>query len=122
MSPSEVQLASLKSIRVTPQNQLELKPPKIVVLMNRVVKRTCITVRKVGRHPIVARTIRSEHLLRKHVIRATTLSLVPDTVNDVIFHHAQLNIQEVIHATQDSVTIGTINGLVALVTIVSKCM
>jgi hypothetical protein len=90
--------------------------------MNRVVKRTCVTVRRVSRHPVVTRTIRSGSLLRKHVIRGATLSLVPDTVNDVIFHHAQLNIQEMIHATQDSVTIGTINGLVALVTILSKCM
>jgi hypothetical protein len=121
-SPSVVQPASLKSTRVIPQKQLELKPPNTVGTMNRAVKRTCITVRKVARHPVATRTIRSGALLRKHVIRATTLSLVPDTVNDVVFHHAQLNIQEVIHATQDSVTIGTINGLVALVTVVSKCM
>jgi hypothetical protein len=90
--------------------------------MNRVIKRTYITVRRVSRHPVISRTISSGRLIKKHAIRATTLSLVPDTINDVVFHHAQLNVQEIIHATQDCVTIGTMNTVVAILTVVTKCI
>jgi hypothetical protein len=88
--------------------------------MNRTLKRTCVTVRRVGRHPIVQRTLRSGRHLSKHVIRATTLSFVPSTVNDVVFHHAQLNVQEVIHTASDTLTVGTMNAIVALLTLVVK--
>jgi hypothetical protein len=90
--------------------------------MDRALKRTCITVRRAGRHPVIQRSVRSGVLLRKHVIRATTLSMVPSTVNDVVFHHAHLDLNEMIHTASDSVSIGTLNGLVALLTIISKAL
>jgi hypothetical protein len=88
--------------------------------MDRALKRTCITVRRVGRHPVIQRSMRSGTLLKKHVVRATTLSMIPSTVNDVVFHHAQFGIEEVIHSATDSVTIGTMNALVALISIAAK--
>jgi hypothetical protein len=54
------------------------------------------------------------------VVRGATLSLVPDAVNDVAFHHAQMNISEVVHVFQDTAVISTINALVALMTIMAK--
>jgi hypothetical protein len=54
------------------------------------------------------------------MVRATTLSMIPSTVNDVVFHHAQFGIEEVIHSATDSVTIGTMNALVALISIAAK--
>jgi hypothetical protein len=84
--------------------------------MNRtLIKRTCVTIRRATRHPTVQRTFRSSRYLRKHVIRAATLSLVPSTVNDVVFHHTPLNAQEVIHAASDTVAIGTMNAIVAII-------
>lgn len=88
--------------------------------MDRTLKRTCITVRRVGRHPVIQRTVRSGSLLKKHVVRATTLSMIPSTVNDVVFHHAQLNVQEVVHTATDTLTIGTMNALVALISVATK--
>lgn len=88
--------------------------------MDRALKRTCITVRRAGRHPVIQRSVRSGALLRKHVVRATTLSMIPSTVNDVVFHHAQLDLNEVVHSATDSVTIGTMNALVALISIAAK--
>ena len=88
--------------------------------MDRALKRTCITVRRVGRHPVIQRSMRSGALLKKHVVRATTLSMIPSTVNDVVFHHAQFGLEEVIHSASDSVTIGTMNALVALISIAAK--
>lgn len=88
--------------------------------MDRALKRTCITVRRAGRHPVIQRSMRSGTLLKKHMVRATTLSMIPSTVNDMVFHHAQFGIEEVVHSATDSLTIGTMNAIVALITVASK--
>ena len=88
--------------------------------MDKALKRTCITVRRVGRHPVIQRSVRSGALLKKHVVIATTLSMIPSTVNDVVFHHAQLNVQEVVHTATDTLTIGTMNAIVALISVATK--
>ena len=88
--------------------------------MNKPCIHTRIALRRLERHPVTQRTIRSGALLRKHVVRGATLSLVPDAVNDIAFHHAQLNLNEVVHVVQDTAVISTLNALTALVTIVSK--
>lgn len=69
------------------------------------------TVRKISRHPVV----RNGALLKKHVVRGATLSLVPDAVNDVAFHHAQLNLDEIIHIIQDTTTISSMTFLMAII-------
>lgn len=68
------------------------------------------------------RTIRSGSLLKRHVVRGATMGLVPATINDVAFHHAQLNIDEVIHVTQDTLTITTLNALASVLMTVSKVL
>ena len=87
-------------------------------------RRACVTVRvvvrRVARHPIAQRTIRSGSLLRKHVIRGATLGLFPSTVNDLVFHHAQLDVGEFLHVTQDTVTVSVLNALVAVVSTAAK--
>ena len=90
--------------------------------MNKVLKKTCITVRRVARHPVVSRTLRSENLLRRHIVRGATLSIVPSTINDVAFHHAQMNLGEIIHVTQDTVTISTINTLASILITTTKLL
>jgi hypothetical protein len=79
-----------------------------------------VVVRRVSRHPITQRTFRSGALLRKHVIRGATLGLVPDAVNDVAFHHAQLNFDEVIHVFQDTATISTMTAVLAALMVVTN--
>jgi len=88
--------------------------------MNKVVKRTCITVRRAARHPVVTRTVRSQNLLRKHIVRGATLGIVPSTINDVAFHHAQMNLGELIHITQDTVTLTTINTIASILMMSTK--
>ena len=90
--------------------------------MNKALKKTCITVRRVARHPVVSRTLRSENLLRRHIVRGATLSIVPSTINDVAFHHAQMNLGEIIHVTQDTVTISTINTLASILITTTKLL
>ena len=79
-----------------------------------------VTVRKITRHPLTRKTIRSGALLRKHVVRSATLGLLPSTVNDVVVHHAPLNLGEILHVTQDTVTIAGLNALMALASTLVK--
>ena len=82
-------------------------------------RRACVriqrTVRNVSKHP----AIRSGSLLKKHMIRSATLGIVPDALNDLAFHHSQLNIDEVVHVVQDQVTLTSIT--IALI-VLSKCV
>jgi len=73
-----------------------------------------VTVRRVQRHPITKRTVRSTTLLKKHVVRGATLSLIPDALNDFAFHHAQANIEEVIHILQDQVAVSGMSAVMAI--------
>jgi hypothetical protein len=58
-------------------------------------------VRRVERHPVV-----------RHLVRDVTFGVIPDAVNDIAFHNAHLNIDEVVHAVQDTSTLSIINLIV----------
>jgi len=73
-----------------------------------------ITVRRVQRHPITKRTIRSTTLIKKHVVRGATLGLIPDALNDFAFHHAQANMGEILHILQDQATISSMSAALAI--------
>ena len=88
--------------------------------MNKPCIRTQIVLRRVSRHPIVRQTIRSGSRIQKHMVRGATLGLVPDAVNDIAFHHAQLNMTEVVHVIQDTIAISTMNMVLATMLTVSK--
>jgi len=88
--------------------------------MNKPCVQVQITVRRIQRHPITKRTIRTGSLLQKHVIRSATLGMVPSTVNDMVFHHAQLNVDELIHIVQDQASISSMSALLAIAMIASR--
>ncbi|BAT22715.1 hypothetical protein [Yellowstone lake phycodnavirus 3] len=73
-----------------------------------------ITVRRVQRHPITQRTVRSTTLLKKHVVRGVTLSLIPDALNDFAFHHAQVSMNEVIRILQDQASVSSMSAILAI--------
>ena len=89
-----------------------------------VVARPCthvrITVRRVQRHPITQRTIRSGNLIKKHVVRGATLGLIPDALNDFAFHHAPVTVDEAVHILQDQVTISSLSAMLAIVMMVTR--
>jgi threonine dehydratase len=88
--------------------------------MNKPCVQTRVIIRRVSRHPIVKQTIRTGSRIQKHAVRSATLSLVPDAVNDIAFHHAQLNMTEVVHVFQDTVAISTMNMFLATMLVMSK--
>jgi len=79
-----------------------------------------VTVRRVQRHPITKRTVRSTTLLKKHVVRGVTLSLVPDALNDFAIHHAQVNLNEITHLLLDQVTISSMTAALAIAMLALK--
>ena len=88
--------------------------------MNKPCIQTRVVMRRVSRHPVVQQTIRSGSRIQKHVVRGATLGLVPDAVNDIAFHHAQLNMNEVVHVFQDTIAISTMNMVLATALFLSK--
>jgi hypothetical protein len=88
--------------------------------MNKPCVQTRVALRRMSRHPIVRQTIRSGSRIHKHAVRSATLSLVPDAVNDIAFHHAQLNVNEIVHVIQDTVAISTMNMVLATMLVMSK--
>ena len=79
-----------------------------------------VTVRRVQRHPITKRTVRSTTLLKKHVVRGVTLSLVPDALNDFAVHHAQVSFSEITHLLLDQVTISGMSAALAIAMLALK--
>jgi hypothetical protein len=79
-----------------------------------------ITVRRVQRHPITQRTIRSGNLIKKHVVRGATLGLIPDALNDFAFHHAPVTVDEAVHILQDQVAISSLSAMMAIVLMATR--
>ena len=79
-----------------------------------------VTVRRVQRHPITKRTMRSTTLLKKHVVRGVTLSLVPDALNDFAIHHAQVSFSEITHLVLDQVALSGMTAAMAIAMLALK--
>lgn len=88
--------------------------------MNKPCVQTRVVLRRMSRHPVVRQTFRSGSRIQKHVVRGATLGLVPDTVNDIAFHHAQLDMTELVHVFQDTIAISTMNTVLATMLVLSK--
>lgn len=88
--------------------------------MNKPCVQTRVIMRRASRHPVVQLTLRTGSRIQKHAVRSATLSLVPDAVNDIAFHHAQLNINEVVHVFQDTIAISSMNMALAMMLVMSK--
>jgi hypothetical protein len=88
--------------------------------MNKVCVQTRITVRRVQRHPLTKKTLRTGSFIKKQIIRGATLGVVPSGLNDVIFHHSQITMDEALHLIIDQATISSMAGIIALFLVLSK--
>ena len=70
---------------------------------------TRIVVRRVQRHPLTRR-------VERHVVKATAVGLVPGAINDVLIHHAPIDLGEFIHVTQDSLAVSVLAFALNIVT------
>ena len=84
------------------------------------IRRTCVQVRRIGRSEPVQRAISATRFMKKHIVRGAAFGFVPSTINDVAFHHATLDITELIHVTLDTATISSINAVANILLLASK--
>jgi hypothetical protein len=88
--------------------------------MNKPCVRTLVAVRRVQRHPLARKTLQTGIRLQKHFVRGATLGVLPSGINDVVFHHAQLNMDEAIHLVIDQASISSMSAIIAVILIASK--
>ena len=82
--------------------------------------RVRVAVRKVQRHPLTQKTLRTGIRLQKHIVRGATLGVIPSGLNDVVFHHAQLNIDEAIHLVIDQASISSMSAILAIILLAAR--
>lgn len=82
--------------------------------MDRQVRRTCIQVRRIGRTEVVQTTWKKTKLIKKFIIRSAMFSVIPSAVNDIVFHHASLNVDEAFHVTEDTMRVSLLNAILIL--------
>lgn len=82
--------------------------------MNRTIRQTSICLKRVSKRPEMRRLVRSSALLRKHMVRTAAFSLVPSEVNDVLIHHAQMNLDQIIHVASDSATVSAMSAAMSI--------
>lgn len=82
--------------------------------MERHIRRTCIQVRRIGRTEVVQTTLKKTKYLKKFIVRSVMFSVIPSAVNDVMFHHASMNVDEAFHVTEDTVRVGLLNAILIL--------
>jgi pectate lyase len=68
-------------------------------------KRVCVHYRRLVRQPEIRWGVRH---VKKNFIRAAMLSFVPSAIDDVVLHHANLDLGEFVHVGVDTVVINAI--------------
>lgn len=84
------------------------------------IRRTCVQVRRIGRSEPVQRALTASKFMKKHMVRGAAFGFVPSTINDLAFHHATLDITELIHVSVDTATISSINAVANILLLASK--
>jgi len=71
-----------------------------------------IAFRRVQRHPVAKNALR----IQKYMGRGMTFGVIPSGLNDIVFHHAPLTIDEAVHIITDQVSTSAILAIALLVT------
>ena len=58
--------------------------------------------------------------IQKHVVRGATLGVLPSGIDDVLFHHAQLTMDEAVHIIIDQASISAMTGVLALILVLAS--
>jgi hypothetical protein len=82
--------------------------------------RTLVTVRRVQRHSLTQKTLRTSIRIQKKILKGAVLSVIPSGLDDVLIHHAPLTTDEAVHFIVDQATISTLSGILALILVLAK--
>lgn len=86
----------------------------------RAATRALVAIRRVQRHPMTQKTLRTGARIHKQIVRGATLGVLPSGIDDLVFHHAQLNMDEAIHIVVDQAAISSMASIIALILVLSK--
>jgi hypothetical protein len=79
-----------------------------------------VVLRRVQRHPLAQKTLRTSARIQKHIVRGATLGVLPSGIDDVVFHHAHLTMDEAVHIIIDQAAISAMSGVIAVILALSK--
>ena len=71
-----------------------------------------VALRRVQRHPVTKNAFR----IQKYMGRGMTFGVIPSGLNDIVFHHAPLTIDEAMHIIIDQVSTSAILAIALLAT------
>ena len=71
-----------------------------------------VALRRVQRHPVTKNALR----IQKYMGRGMTFGVIPSGLNDIVFHHAPLTIDEAMHIIIDQVSTSAILAIALLAT------
>jgi hypothetical protein len=83
-------------------------------------KRVFVHARRVSRHPVFKRAMRSGSMIRKNFVRTAFISVLPSGIDDVIVHHKALTVAEAMYVTVDSMTISTMSAVATILLAIAK--
>jgi hypothetical protein len=66
-----------------------------------------VVIRKVQRHPVSRR-------IQRYVKKGVTFGVIPTSLNDIVFHHAPLTTDEVMHVIIDQVSTSSMVAIALL--------
>ncbi len=70
--------------------------------------------KRLGREPVVRRTTK---FVERHVVKSSVAAIVPTIVNDTLFHHQAVTLDNMIHLVSDDVSV---SSMVALATFLMR--
>ena len=71
-----------------------------------------VALRRVQRHPVTKNALR----IQKYMGRGMTFGVIPSGLNDIVFHHAPLTIDEAMHIIIDQASTSAILAIALLAT------
>ena len=80
--------------------------------------RAQVTLRRIQRHPFTRNSLR----IQKSMLKGVTFGVLPSGLNDVVFHHAPLTIDEAMHVIIDQASISSFSMILAIAIVASRSL
>jgi hypothetical protein len=77
-----------------------------------------VALRRVQRHPVTKNALR----IQKYMGRGLTFGVIPSGLNDIVFHHAPLTIDEAMHIIIDQASISSMTAILAIALLATRSL
>ena len=77
-----------------------------------------VTLRRIQRHPFTRSTLR----IQRYMAKGATFGVLPSGINDVVFHHAPLTIDEAMHVIIDQASISSMATVLAVIIMATRSL